>query len=242
MDVKSITLWALVEQMGLAWPERYVWALHDEYLAPGPPPGVCPDDEYYEVVQRNFSVDASLVLPLQNNPYVNTIYSPYVNDTLYTFNILVFCPAGTRITVFNSLRRSVPVDPFADAWTSVAGDGQKLLSGSSGSLPGTFYTGLTRDDVAGLRYLMTSNNIATLRRRRQGALLQTTNLGPHIITHQLPICTRCCSARKPMTPANIPGLFPGVVVGTSSNYSAVVCTVTTNAIMPSQAYGAPYRQ
>src|SRR5271169_2295966 len=35
-DLKSFTLSALMEQLGLAEPERYVWTLHDRFLEPIP--------------------------------------------------------------------------------------------------------------------------------------------------------------------------------------------------------------
>jgi len=43
-----------------------------------------------------------------------------------------------------------PIDPLSDTFTAVA-DGALA--------PGAFYTGLTRDDAGGLRYLLTTNNI-----------------------------------------------------------------------------------
>ena len=215
VDIKSITLWALVEQMGLAWPERYVWDLHDAFLPTQTPPAVCPVDEEFEVVQRNYPVDASLVLPFQNNPYVNTLYSPYVNDTLYTFNIL-FWPNCIQNVNYDWLffAQSVPVDPNADAWTSVAGDGEKLLSGRLSGLPGTFFTGLTRDDAAGLRYLLTSNNINT-EATAAGALLQgTNNLPVQIITTQ-PLSTLLAALTN--DPATLLAQFPGLLVSTVTN-------------------------
>ena len=232
-DIKSYTLWALVEQMGLAWPERYVWDLHNAYLPTTTPPSTCPADEYFEVVQRNYPVDDSVVVPLQNNPYANTLYSPYVNDTLYTFEIFYWpnCTRpGSSRAQYDYLVEPVAVDPYADQFTSVAGTGNLL--------PGGFYTGLTRDDVAGLRYLLTANN-PNFETPAAGSVLQTTNVGPTQVITSSDLHALLLAAQT-NAPANIPGLFPGVVVGTSSNYFAVICTITTNATIPSQAYGAPY--
>jgi len=243
-DIKSITLWALVEQMGLAWPERYVWDLHQAYLPTGGnPPAVCPDNEFFEVVQRNYTVDSSLVVPFQNNPYANTPYSPYVNDTLYTLSIFYWpnCvrPAGA-LAAYNFLAFPVPVDPFADAWTSVAGEGQSLLAtaeGSENALPGSFYTGLTRDDVAGLRYLMTSNN-PNFETPAAGSVVLTTNGGAFttITTSNLyPLLV----ASQTNAPGLIPGLFPGVTVTSSTTNFGVLytpITATTVTTIP----GTPY--
>jgi hypothetical protein len=238
-DIKSLTLWALVEQMGLAWPERYVWDLHQAYLPTGrTPPAVCPDDEYYEVVQRNYTVDSSVVVPLQNNPYANAPYSPYVNDTLYTFRILYFpnCTPNPNYD-FQFLAQTVPVDPFADAWTSVAGEGEQLLSGNANSFPGTFFTGLTRDDVAGLRYLMTSNN-PNFETPAAGSVILTTNGGGYttITTSNL---NTLLLASQTNAPGLIPGLFPGVTVTSSTtNFGVLYTPITTTTV--TTLYGTPY--
>ena len=49
-DMKSVTLHLLVEQLGLAEPERFTWTLHDRFLPPG---GKCPfDEEYLSAVKK----------------------------------------------------------------------------------------------------------------------------------------------------------------------------------------------
>ncbi len=84
-DLKSWTLQTMVEQIGLADPVRYTWTLHDRYLPPG---GTCPIDEEYLVVQRNFDYFSTPLNQLQ--------YSPYVNDTLYSYIITEACSGPTR--------------------------------------------------------------------------------------------------------------------------------------------------
>ena len=79
-DVKSVTLHLLVEQLGLAEPERFTWTLHDRFLEPNTK---CPFGEIYLVVQRNFDIVSSPLNQLQ--------YSPYVNDVLYTYSIAEAC-------------------------------------------------------------------------------------------------------------------------------------------------------
>ena len=144
-DLKSETLTVLAEQMGLSEPERYAWTLHDRYL---PPSLKCPNDELYLVVQRNFDPMTGLNQQVQ--------YSPYVNNTLYTYGIFEHCTGA------NPLASTYPlgVDPLADTYTSVAGNigGGINLSSTYGGV-GSFYTDLTRDDVAGLRYLYRTNNV-----------------------------------------------------------------------------------
>jgi hypothetical protein len=137
-DLKSVTLHALVEQMGLAEPERYAWTLAERVLPAG---GKCPVDEYYLVVQRNYAAT--------NSPLNQLQYSPYVNDTLYTYYIVENCTGP------NPLAYTVPYNayPYADVFTAVAANNYDGLG------IGGYYTGLTRDDVAGLRYLLTATNI-----------------------------------------------------------------------------------
>lgn len=79
-DLKSVALLIMMEQLGLAEPERYVWTLHDRYL---PPEGTCPLDEEYLVVQRNFDITPSSLNQIQ--------YSSYINGTLYSYIIAEFC-------------------------------------------------------------------------------------------------------------------------------------------------------
>ena len=151
-DLKSETLNLLAEQMGLSQPERFTWTLHDRYLPAG---GKCPINELYLVVQRNFDPMTSLNQQVQ--------YSPYVNDTLYTYEILEACTGA------NPLAQTFPisVDPLANTYTAVAGLGVGLGSIpfdtntlTAGSIEvGGFYTDLTRDDVAGLRYMYRTNNV-----------------------------------------------------------------------------------
>lgn len=136
IDLKSATLGLLVEQMGLTDPIRYSWTLHERIVGPGG----CPADVSYFVVQRNFET-----VPGSKS---QVVYSPYVNDILYTYQILEFC-TGTPVAV----TAPYSVDPLASAYSPVASYvGASLYWGD-------YYTGLTRDDVAGFRYLLSTNNI-----------------------------------------------------------------------------------
>jgi len=151
-DLKSVILHLLVEQMGLAEPERYTWTLHDRVVFS--PPG-CPTGNTYLVVQRNYGYQDQTF----TGPQTGTIYTPYVNNILYTYDILEDCghhpPAWTAATVPFS------VDTTIAEYTAVAANNFEggVEDGQGGLEIGGFYTGLTEDDVAGLRYLMSSNNI-----------------------------------------------------------------------------------
>lgn len=151
-DIKSTVLELMVEQLGLAQPERYTWTLHDRL-----PGTTCPVTTVYTVVKRNF--DAVTFEP-----------SSYVNGTLYSYTILEFC-SGTPWLAYTE---PYPVDPLAKTYTSVA----SLSSGW-----GEYYTGLTRDDVAGLRYLLRTNNM-NVEAAGPGATVftRTTNSSQTILT------------------------------------------------------------
>ena len=106
VDLKSLTLGAMVEQMGLADPVRFAWTLHDRKLPTG---AQCPDYEYL-VVQRNYDITASPLNQLQ--------YSPYVNGTLYSYFIQEICPAPGTV---QAVSVPVQVDPSQNIFTAVAG-------------------------------------------------------------------------------------------------------------------------
>src|ERR1035437_5842777 len=130
-DIKSLTLEIMAEELGLADPEFYVWTLRArEHITPGPN---CPENMNYLVIKRNFD-------PVTFEP------SSYVNGTLYSYSISEVCQNSAI------LAEAVPVsvDPLAFTYTPVASQSLGV---------GEFYTGLTRDDVGGLRYMLRTNNM-----------------------------------------------------------------------------------
>jgi hypothetical protein len=139
LDMKSWTLSLMVEQLGLTDPVRFDWTLHDRDIPAG---GKCPDNVEYLVVQRNFDYVSS--------PLTQPQYSPYVNDVLYSYQILEVCAPGPWLA--DAVEYSA--DPLADTYSPVASSINALTLDW-----GYYYTGLTRDDVAGLRYLMSTNNV-----------------------------------------------------------------------------------
>lgn len=136
-DIKSVVLGLMAEQMGLAEPDRYTWTLHDRLVGPGG----CPADVQYTVIKRNFDPVYSGLDVLQP--------SSYVNGTLYSYVIVEICQAPP-----DTLAEAVefPVDPLANVFTPLA-------SAATGSFIGGYYTGFTRDDMGGLRYLLRTNNL-----------------------------------------------------------------------------------
>ena len=150
VDLKSTTLHLMLEQLGLAEPERYTWTLHNRVVGPGG----CPADVQYLTVQRNFAISPTSL----DQPQA----SSYVNDTLYSYFILELCasPPGPPLAE----AWDFPVDPLDNSFTAVAGSSASTFAfgvgaGNKSLGYGRYYLGLTRDDVAGLRYLLRQNNL-----------------------------------------------------------------------------------
>lgn len=129
MDLKSTALSLMLEQMGLATPERYTFCIRDFQGDGG-------SNYWFYVIQRNFD-------PLTAQ------YSPYVNDTMFMYYVLQFTPSPTPTNVFCDAVESV-VDPFMSFSTTVAG-----FPPNTGFYP----TNLSRDDVGGLRYLLNGSRV-----------------------------------------------------------------------------------
>jgi hypothetical protein len=147
LDVKSTAMHFLIEELGLAEPERFAWALASREVFNLTPD---PDITNYIVINLNFD---PITLRRTN----------MVNGILYGYQV-----------------REVDADPepdFAEAFetvpalsefpfTSVAG-GRSVLTVFGGTSFGFFqgnagriYTGLTHDDVGGLRWLYHPRNFA----------------------------------------------------------------------------------
>ncbi len=134
LDLKSMMLGVIVEELGLASPERWTWALRARN------PSANNTITNYLNIQRNFD-------PVTLKP------SKYVNGTRYTFQDLVF-----PVLNYEDAVESTVTDPeqIVSSFSSVA----NILGGDRFSLfPGIFYTYLTRDDIGGLRYLYNANNL-----------------------------------------------------------------------------------
>ena len=149
-DLKSATLVALLEQMGLTQPTRYIFVLRQwnpfflTYVNESSwPDGTIPN----YIVMRNF--DPETLTPGQ---YVNgTIYGAYVISGTWDDYL--------QERVLN-IALPFPLDPISPAATAVADNSINNLPTESWTLnSGTYFTGLTYDDVGGLRYLLSADNV-----------------------------------------------------------------------------------
>jgi hypothetical protein len=203
VDLKSWTLNLLVEQLGLAEPDRFTWTLHDRFL----PPGLsCPQYQYL-VVKRNF--DPVTYLP-----------SSYVNGTLYSYNILEFCPTPSRADAVE-----FQVDPLSLPFTAVASLG--IVENFSPATEtdagvarfGYFNTGLTRDDVGGLRYLLRKGNVNRESLGTGGAQSQTFQFVTNETAQLLVGSNLTLLASQALTnnAAALNALYPDLVITSTTN-------------------------
>jgi hypothetical protein len=200
-DLKSFTLTTLLEQLGLAQPERYVWCLHDRRLPTGAPNATCPIDEAYIVIQRSFDP-------------VNFNYSSYVNGTLYSYEIIEVCggsPATFPFPPPNAYTKVVSPDPDAETFTSVAYGAPNGFGG--------FYHGLTYDDIGGLRYLYATNSPSAwhVENAAPGSLLVVTNnLTPQLLFTSNLTAFADQSFTNPA--ATLLTLYPGLIITNETTF------------------------
>ncbi len=218
-DLKSYTLNILVRELGLVDPVQYAWTLHDRSILPNT---TCPSGMIYTVVQRNFDTGGS---PIANGQSVTSLYSPYVNGVLYTYFIQEVCQNSAVL----AKTVPIPVDPTQVTYSAVASQTANLNWGN-------YYTGLTRDDIMGLRYLLTTNTINT-ETATAGSLLTVASTNT---ASQVPFpantnspqgygtfsLSALISASLTNDPITLEGLYPGLIVSTSSNLLVLVTNQT----------------
>jgi hypothetical protein len=132
VDLQSETLFLLLEHLGLASPDTYCYVLRN-FMVTSPPPGSYFPVVTGDVLNRNYD-------PITDTP------SPYVNDSLLSY-ILQYSVQGG---VTNAFPQIYPVDPLVTDYEAAADGLQEA---------GDFFTGLTRDDIGGLLYLYSTNNV-----------------------------------------------------------------------------------
>jgi len=136
VDLKTQLLSQILATLGLTSPERWCWSLRARYVV-----GTTPS---YSVV--NFNYD-----PISGRP------SRYVNGTLYSYVIREIYNSDGTVSFYDA--REVPVDsanPMVSLASSVSVNYQETSDdriSRSLSPTGRYFTGLTRDDAGGLRYL-----------------------------------------------------------------------------------------
>jgi hypothetical protein len=152
MDLKSKTLSCLLPQLGLASPSRYVYVLHDlnTYVA-------LDYNSYAEVVGMPIFFESTgwYYGPPRGGPddITNVVagfnFDPESLAACDSINSVEFAGQITLNIDRQLLVQAFTIDPLAVE--SCVADGL--------AYDGEFYSGLTRDDIGGLRYLLSTNNI-----------------------------------------------------------------------------------
>jgi len=210
LDVKSELMSVMLEQLGLAYPERYMFVIHNRASVPNSPP--CPDGMDYIVVKRNFDPVPSGPNQLQS--------SSYVNGTLYSYQIVDVCTAP-----LNPIADAVefPVDAEADIYTAVAS--------RIGLDFGGFYLSLTRDDIGGMRYLLNTNNV-NFEPMPPGSVEFVTNQNAQLIFGSN--LTLFAAQALTNDAAALQLLYPGLVITASTNFawSNIFLTNVVGTLVP----------
>lgn len=196
IDVKSTVLGAMMEQLALGPPDRWVWCLQDRFTGGGL---VCPNFEYI-VIQRNFDP-------------VSQIYSSFVNGTLYDYEIIETCTLTSNPYPFLADTLPFTLDP-RNSYSPLASQTFGL---------GQYYTGLTRDDIGGLRYLYASTNKFVESAGPNSLQLVTNTLSQLLTTSSLETLTQQALTNPPAT---FQALFPNIAIINSTNFFTNL--VTTN--------------
>lgn len=170
----------------------------------------CPVFEYH-TIKRNFD-------PVTWEP------SSYVNGTLYTYRIVEFCPTPDQAEAFE-----YRVDRQSQFYTAVASP--TLWSGS-------FFTGLTRDDIGGLRYSMRTNNV-NREDVPSGAVLVSGGL-TNTAARQLLVTSNLATlvfASTTNNAAALVTLFPGLIIASTTQIFTNVVTTNTIAYFTNSPFG-----
>jgi hypothetical protein len=130
-DIKSLVLSFMVEAMGITDPTRFVFTVRNRWII-----GSAPTN--YFVIMRNFD-------PVTWEP------SAFINGQLWTYTSII-----DNQTVPETLTVNETVDPLALQGLINAPVSSGIPTGKL--LFGGFWTGLTRDDVGGLKYIYRHNN------------------------------------------------------------------------------------
>jgi len=197
IDLKSATLNLVLEELGLTDVDRYTWTIRTRDTQPGLS---CPF-MIYTVIKRNFD-------PATFEP------SSYVNGNLLSYLIFEFCTGP------NPLADAVdfPVDPDAQEFSAIMSS-DNLAGSTIGVLRyGAYATGLSRDDVGGLRYLYRTNNM-NVETITTDSLFFQTNAAELLVSSNL---TLLQAQALTNSAAALIALYPNLVITSTTNTFSLV--------------------
>jgi len=133
LDLKSYALMSVVEELGLAEPSRWTWALRARAI----------------ITRNNVTVTNYTVRQYNYDP-ITLRETNRVNSIYYSYQI--FDPIVTPTATYADAIDNVSLNP--DDLYSYSAVADQFIG------PGYFFLGLSSDDVGGLRWLYNRNNIA----------------------------------------------------------------------------------
>lgn len=141
LDIKTTVMSYILSGMGLTAPDHWTWSIRARFVDGGGTP-------HYSVV--NFNYDPITGLP-----------SRYVNGTMYSYVIREVYDGNNAVVGYDA--REIPVDSSAPtiALASLVHEADSPMDSRlirAKSLFGRYFTGITRDDAGGLRYLYRPEN------------------------------------------------------------------------------------
>jgi hypothetical protein len=212
-DLKSTTLHLTLEELGLARPDQFAWTLRARRTQPG---RSCPF-MIYDVIMRNFD-------PVTSQP------TGYINGDLWTYFVWEICSGGPPVAWTGVF----PVDPLAPVHYPV-------MSLSSLLTYGLYTTALTRDDVAGLRYLYSTNNV-NWESMSSGSTLFYTNIAAGQQLLYTSNLTMFANQALTNNAAALQNLYPNLNIASTTNiYTNIYLTNITAYFTnyPMEPYGSP---
>jgi len=217
-DLKSTAMELVIERLGLIDPENWTWCIRNRIL---PPSLSCPQFDFL-VVQRNFD-------PVTWQP------SRYVNGTLFTYEIQQICEPYDFGDAVEFL-----VDPNAEASARYSALATPKLALPDETFYGWFHTGLTRDDMGGLRYLYATNNMnIEAAGTNTITFITDTNATQLLYTSNL---TLLASQALTNNPAALQALYPNLSIASTKNIFTNIYVTNLTALFtnyPFDPLGTP---
>jgi hypothetical protein len=195
VDLKSTIMSHMLEELGLAPADKWTWCLRSRTGNP------CPTGLSYGVIERN--IDPNILN-----------YSTYVNGAQYGFIIVETC--GPAVPFADAVE--YPVDPTENTYTPVASQTLSYLRGT-----GIFFGGFTRDDMGGLRYMLSSKRVASESPSTNSLAIESTAPGTIVTSNYLQLL----SLAAVETPSQLLSNYPTLNI-TSSNVVGESNIITTN--------------
>ncbi len=205
LDLKTYALGAILEEIGLASPERYTWTIRERSVTGTPP------ITNSLVIMRNFDPDD---------------FKPtnYVNGVRYTYTLIQTAVAPDQ---FDAVE--FPVDPTKPFFTAAASIVDGVSATGIGVTLGEYFSNLTRDDVGGLRYLYSpaNLNVETTPTNALQFAIDTTNIA-FITNFDLALLSSLSATSSPAQLEAYTNFPPGLIVNQSV---AIGAKLVTNSVI-----------